>query len=96
MRARIVRMSDDTKIALDISGLPADTPSINLYAVDSFGRTTMLGPVTLTNGVAQQTYVTNLNRFMLVLSPNPNLETYSRTQLLPSAATYLPVLPSFR
>jgi hypothetical protein len=76
-RARIIRAADGTQIALDLSGLPADAAAMNLYAVDPFGKVTMIGPVTLTNGVAQQTYTTPLDRFMLVLSPEANLTEYA-------------------
>ena len=76
-RARIMRMSDGTKIALDLSGLPADASAMNLYAVDPFGKVTMLGPVAFNNGVAQQTYTTPMDKFMLVLSPDANLTTYA-------------------
>jgi hypothetical protein len=74
-RAKIIRMSDGTKIALDLSGLPADASALNLYAVDPFGRVTMLGPVTISNGIATQTFTTPLDKFMLVLSPDTNLTT---------------------
>jgi hypothetical protein len=76
-RARIIRMSDGTKIALDLSGLPADAAAMNLYAVDPFGKVTMIGPVAFTNGIAQQTYTTPMDKFMLVLSPDANLTTYA-------------------
>src|ERR1044071_9935182 len=76
-RAKIVRMSDGTHIALDLSGLPADAAAVNLYAVDPFGKVTALGPVAFTNGVSTQTYVTPLDRFMLVLSPEANMTTYT-------------------
>jgi hypothetical protein len=78
-RARIVRMSDGTKIALDLSGLPADASAMNLYAVDPFGKVTMLGPVAFTNGISQQTFTTPLDRFMLVLSPDADMTTYAPT-----------------
>lgn len=78
-RARIIRAADGTKIALDLSGLPADAAAMNLYAVDPFGKVTMVGPVTFTNGVAQQTYTTTLDRFMLVLSPETDMTTYAPT-----------------
>src|ERR1044072_4882531 len=78
-RARIIRTADGPKIALDLSGLPEDAAAMNLYAVDPFGKVTMIGPVTFTNGVAQQTYTTPLDRFMLVLSPEANLTTYAPT-----------------
>lgn len=76
-RARIIRAADGTKIALDLSGLPADAAAMNLYAVDPFGKVTMIGPVTFTNGVAQQTYTTPMDKFMLVLSPEANLTDYA-------------------
>ena len=76
-RARIMRMSDGTHVALDLSGLPADATGMNLYAVDPFGKVTMLGPVTFNGGVAQQTFTTPMDKFMLVLSPEANLTTYA-------------------
>jgi hypothetical protein len=76
-RAKIVRMADGTKIALDLSGLPADATGLNLYAVDPFGKVTSLGPVTIANGVATQTFTTPMDKFMLVLSPEANLTTYA-------------------
>jgi surface antigen len=76
-RAKIIRKADGTAIALDLSGLPADTTALNLYAVDPFGKVTMIGPVNVSNGIAQQTYTTPLDKFMLVLSPESNLTTYA-------------------
>ena len=78
-RARVMRMADGTRVVLDMSGLPADAAAMNLYAVDPLGKVTMLGPVTFSNGVAQQTFTTPLDRFMLVLSPESNLTTYAPT-----------------
>src|ERR1043165_6158361 len=75
--AKIIRMGDGTKIALDLSGLPADATGLNLYAVDPFGKVTSLGPVTIANGVATQTFTTPMDKFMLVLSPEANLTTYA-------------------
>ncbi|HYY94784.1 MAG TPA: hypothetical protein VE713_09725 [Pyrinomonadaceae bacterium] len=75
--AKIIRMADGTKIALDLSGLPADATALNLYAVDPFGKVTSLGPVTIANGVATQTFTTPMDKFMLVLSPEANLTTYA-------------------
>lgn len=76
-RARVTRMSDHTMVTLDLAGLPADARQMNLYAVDPLGKVTMLGPVTFNNGVAQQSFTTPLDRFMLVLSPESNLAAYS-------------------
>lgn len=78
-RAKIMRMSDHTMVTLDLSGLPADAGSMNLYAVDPFGKVTLLGPVAFNNGVATQSFQTPLDRFMLVMSPEANLTTYAPT-----------------
>lgn len=75
-RARIMRMGTQTRVNLDLSGLPADASNFNLYAVDPMGKVTMLGPVNINNGMATQTFTTPLNKFMLVLSPEANLATY--------------------
>jgi hypothetical protein len=74
-RAKVMRMSDHTMIDLDLAGLTGDTNNYNLYAVDPFGKVTLLGPVTANNGVATQSFKTPLNRFMLVLSPQSDLTT---------------------
>ena len=73
--ARVMRMSDHTMINLDVSGLKGDLTGLNLYAVDPTGRVTLLGPLTLQNGVARQQFTTPLDKFMLVLSPESNLTT---------------------
>jgi hypothetical protein len=76
-RAKVMRMSDHTMVTLDLSGLPADAASMNLYAVDPFGKVTLLGPVAFNNGVSTQSFQTPLDRFMLVMSPEANLTTYA-------------------
>ena len=71
--ARIRRMGDHTMVTLDASGLN-NVSGLNLYAVDPMGRVTLLGPLSINNGaVAQQTFTTPLDQFMLVLSPDANL-----------------------
>ncbi|MGH9903404.1 MAG: hypothetical protein ACRD68_16480 [Pyrinomonadaceae bacterium] len=71
--AKIRRMSDHTMINLDVSGLTGDTNNLNVYAVDPWGKVTLLGPVTISNGIAKQSFTTPLNKFMLVLSPEGEL-----------------------
>ncbi|HWS86356.1 MAG TPA: anti-sigma factor [Pyrinomonadaceae bacterium] len=78
-RAKIMRMNDQTMVSLDLSGLPADAAAMNLYAVDPLGKVTMLGPVTFNNGVSTASFHTPLDRFMLVLSPEANLTSYTPT-----------------
>jgi hypothetical protein len=74
-RARVMRMNDHTMVHLDLSGI-TNVDGLNLYAVDPYGKTTILGPVNVTDGVAAQDFATPLNRFMLVLSPESNLTAY--------------------
>ena len=76
-RAKIIRMNDDTTVTLDLAGLPADAGALNLYAVDPFGKVTMLGPVAFNNGVSTASFHTPLDRFMLVLSPEAEMTTYT-------------------
>jgi hypothetical protein len=79
--AKIMRMANGTTINLDLKGLSADTSNLNLYAVDPSGHLTLVGPVTVNNGVGTFSATTTapLDRFMLVLSPDANLTTYAPT-----------------
>ncbi|HKP73256.1 MAG TPA: hypothetical protein VJT82_09995, partial [Pyrinomonadaceae bacterium] len=71
--ARILRHADATNINLDLSGISGDLNNFNVFAVDPSGKFTLLGPVTVSNGTATQTFTTPLDKFMLVLSPESNL-----------------------
>jgi len=73
--ARVMRSTDGTKIALDLSGLPADAKSYYVYAVDPSGAVTLLGPTTINSGTGTATFTTPMSQFMLVLSPNEGLTT---------------------
>lgn len=79
--AKVMRTANGTTINLDLAGLTTDMSNLNLYAVDAMGRPTLLGPVTVNNGVGTFTSTTTspLDRFMLVLSPEANLTTYAPT-----------------
>src|SRR5918997_142289 len=74
-RATIHRMADGTMVNLNLTGLPAEVSSLNLYAIDPLNRVTLLGPVAISNGVATYSTRTPLDKFMLVLSPDANLTT---------------------
>lgn len=75
--ARVMRMGSETTVNLDLSGLPADAKSYYVYAVDPAGRATLLGPAMNSNGMSQTTFRTPMDKFMLVLSPNEGLTTFS-------------------
>lgn len=74
--ATILRDDAGTRIKLNLSGVPADASTLNLYAVDETGKITSLGPVTVADGAATFEATTPLNRFMLIASPEANLTTY--------------------
>src|SRR5215210_5039004 len=75
-RATIHRMANGTMVNLDVSGL-TNVSNLNLYAVDPLNRVTLLGPVAVNNGTGTFSTTTPLDKFMLVLSPDANLMTYT-------------------
>lgn len=74
--ATILRDDDGTRIKLNLTGLPADVTSLNLYAVDELGTVTPLGPVAISDGTATFTSTTPATRFMLIASPEASLGAY--------------------
>ena len=70
--AHIIRSADGTKVMLDLNGVTGAN-SFYAYAVDPSGAPTLLGPVTVENGIAKAEFSTPLNQFMLVLSPTEGL-----------------------
>jgi len=74
--ATILRDDNGTRIKLNLTGLPNDLTTLNLYAVDPNGVATSLGPVTVTNGLGTYTTTTPMDKFMLIASPESNLTTY--------------------
>lgn len=71
--ARVMRAADGTKVWVDLTGIPSTTTSMYAYAVDPAGTPTLLGPITVTNGIAKAEFSTPLNQFMLVVSPTEGL-----------------------
>ena len=75
--ARVMRAADGTKIYMDLTGVTGETKSYYAYAVDSTGTPTLLGPVMIENGIGKAEFSTPMNQFMLVLSPNEGVTTFS-------------------
>jgi hypothetical protein len=75
--ATVMRHGTETKVNLNLTGLTGDVTNFNLYAVDPTGKATLLGPVTVNNGTATLNTTTPLNKFMLVLSPDAKLTTFT-------------------
>jgi hypothetical protein len=74
--ATIIRDDAGTRIKLNLSDVPADVTTLNLYAIDDSGTVTSLGPVTVSGGTASFNTTTPLSKFMLIASPEGNLTTY--------------------
>ncbi|HEY6804043.1 MAG TPA: hypothetical protein VI306_10725 [Pyrinomonadaceae bacterium] len=75
--ATVLRDDDGTRIKLNLTNVPADVTSLNLYAVDDSGAVTPLGPVAISNGVGTLATKTELTKFMLVASPEQSLAAYT-------------------
>ncbi len=77
-RATVIRSANGTVITVDPAGFAGATGTMNLYAVDPLGHATLLGPITTTS-TSPLTFNTNLDKFMLVVSPEGNLTSYAPT-----------------
>jgi len=75
-QATILRDPSGTTIKLNLTSLPAEVTSMNVFAVDSAGAVTLLGPIEVANGVGTFTTTSPLTKFMLVASPEATLATY--------------------
>ncbi len=74
--ATVLRDPSGTTIKLDLTGLPADTSALNVYAVDPAGVATLLGPIEIKDGIGAFNTTTTLDKFMIIASPDANLATY--------------------
>ena len=74
--ATILRDDNGTRIVLNLTGVPADVTTVNLYAVDDTGAITSLGPVAVSNGTGTLTATTPLSKFMLIAAPDAALTAY--------------------
>ncbi|HEY4423653.1 MAG TPA: hypothetical protein VGN10_05570 [Pyrinomonadaceae bacterium] len=95
--ATILRDDDGTRIKLNLTGVPADTTAMTLYAVDDQGVVTALGPVTIANGTGTLAATTPLSKFMLFASPEPAVTAYDANtkvffrSAVPEGFTVIPV-----
>jgi len=74
--ATILRKDDGTLIKLNLTGVPKEVTALNLYAVDPAGVATLLGPITVADGVGTFTATAPLDKFMLIASPEASLTSY--------------------
>lgn len=75
-RATILRDPSGTTIKLNLTSLPSEVTSMNVYAVDANGAVSLLGPIEVANGVGTFMTTAPLSKFMLVASPEAALTTY--------------------
>jgi hypothetical protein len=75
--ATILRDDDGTRIKLNLTNVPAEVTSLNLYAVDDSGAVTPLGPIAISNGAGTLAAAAPLTKFMLIASPESDLSAYS-------------------
>jgi hypothetical protein len=88
-RLKVRHTKDGSEITVDPRDFAGAVEKLNLYVVDPEGKMTLLGPIT-TSATAPITFRTNLDKFMLVVSPESNLTRYSREM----NATYRSAAPN--
>src|SRR5205814_4762238 len=74
--ATILRNADGSTIRVNLTSLPADLSTLDLYAVDPSGAVSLLGPLDIANGVGTFTTTVPLSKFMLIASPDAALTAY--------------------
>jgi len=77
--AKVLRSADGTKVLINVTGIVADSPEIYAYAVDNMGRSTLLGPIMMHDGMAMGEFTTPADKFMIVVSPDKALKVYDPT-----------------
>jgi hypothetical protein len=77
--ATILRDDSGTRIKINMTGVPKEVTSVNLFAIDPAGTITSLGPVVIADGVGSFAGTTPLSKFMIVASPESTLTTYDPT-----------------
>src|SRR5437870_8998442 len=96
-RATILRDPNGATIKLNLTSLPPDVTSMNVYAIDPTGAPVLLGQVEVNSGIGTFTTTTPLTQFMLVASPEAALTAYdANTKIffrseVPTGLTVIPI-----
>jgi hypothetical protein len=96
-RATILRDPNGATIKLNLTSLPPDVTSMNVYAIDPTGAPVLLGQIEVNNGIGTFTTTTPLTQFMLVASPEAALTAYdANTKIffrseVPTGLTVIPI-----
>jgi hypothetical protein len=72
----VLRDSSGTTIKVNLRGLPPDVTSLNVYAIDPEGVATLIGPVPVADGTGVLSTTAQLDKFMIVASPD-TIATYT-------------------
>ena len=72
----VLRDPSGTTIKVNLRGLPADVTSLNVYAIDPNGVATLIGPVPVSDGNGVLSTTAQLDKFMIVASPD-TIATYT-------------------
>jgi hypothetical protein len=72
----VLRDPSGTTIKVNLSGLPTNVTSLNVYAVDPYGVPTLIGLVPITDGNGVLSTTAQLDKFMIVASPD-TIATYT-------------------
>jgi len=95
-RVKVMHTPDGTVIAVDPASFAGTSGDLNLYAVDQTGSATNLGPISK-SGSTPQTFKTNMDKFMLVASPDANMTSYTPAtsvayrSSVPTGLTVIPI-----
>jgi hypothetical protein len=73
----VLRDPSGTTIKVSLRGVPADVTSLNIYAIDPNGVATLVGPVPVTDGNGVLSTTAQLDKFMIVASPEAGIATYT-------------------
>jgi hypothetical protein len=97
-QVKVMHTANGTVISVDPTSFADTSGNLNLYVVDPSGKATMVG-VIKAGSPAPQTFNTNMDKFMLVASPDPNLTDYTpdmNVAYRSSVPTGLAVIPMSR
>src|SRR5262249_49113976 len=95
--ATILRDDSGTRIKLNLTSIPTNVTTLNLYAVDDTGAVTPIGPVAISNGAGTLESTVPLSKFMLIASPEASLSAYGPStavlfrSTVPEGYTVIPV-----
>jgi hypothetical protein len=71
--ARVLRGWDGTEVTVEAAGLSGEVESYHVFAIDSLGKASALGPLTVSDGVGYLRAQSALTKFMIIISPKDDV-----------------------